>query len=75
LQQDTETDVVYAEDRAAFIEILAFAEYVSVNWRITVNCRVLQNLAGKNFKRGRLNDYRSNIRYVYTHSKCKYEIA
>jgi len=37
------------EDRAAFIGISDFAEYVCANWRITVKYRASQNQAGNIF--------------------------
>jgi hypothetical protein len=46
LQQDIETDAAYAVDRAGFIEILDFVEYVCVNWRIMAKFLELQNQAG-----------------------------
>jgi hypothetical protein len=47
LRRGTGTDVVFVEDRVAFIEISVFAGYVCANWHIMAKYRDLQNQAGK----------------------------
>jgi hypothetical protein len=50
LQRDSGTDVVFVEDRVAFIEILVFVGYVCANWHTMAKYLDLQNQAGSSTK-------------------------